>query len=301
MRPTTFAIIGAGRVGRTLGRLLAVHGLVPGGISCRSLRSARRAVAFIGRGRPTTSNAAAADSASLVIIATPDRTIAPLARKLAAARIPWEGKILAHTSGALSSSVLTPLARRGARTASLHPLASIADPTSGLARLRGIPFAIEGELRAVRVLTRLVVTLGGVPFSIPRTGKALYHLIACLVSNDLVALVSFGLAAARKLGLSEREAIRLYLPLVRGTVENIERLGPVKALTGPVSRGDLGTLRLHARALRALPLDLREVHRTLALRSAVLALKARTITPDLATCLERMLGPSAGKDGSLIR
>ena len=82
----------------------------------------------------------------------------------------------------------------------------------------------------------------------------------------------------------------LYLPLVRGTVENVARLGPAKALTGPVSRGDASTLRLHGEALRALPSDLRKVHRLLALRSTSLALEAGTITPETAAILERLLG-----------
>ena len=238
----------------------------------------------------TPRDARAAEGAALVLIATPDRAIAPLARELAAGGGRWTGKVAAHTSGALSSSALEPLRRRGARIATLHPLASIADPRPGLTSFNGTPFAIEGDPEAVRLLRRLVLDLGGVPVTIPREAKALYHLIACLVSNDLVALLSFGLGAARGLGLSEKEAIRLYLPLVHGTVENVRRLGPVKALTGPVSRGDVTTLRLHAEVLRSLPADLRKLHRLLSLRSTALALEARTITPDVAMRLARLLG-----------
>jgi predicted short-subunit dehydrogenase-like oxidoreductase (DUF2520 family) len=125
--------------------------------------------------------------------------------------------------------------------------------------------------------------------TIPRQAKVLYHLIACLMSNDLVALLSIGIDTARGLGLGRREAARLYLPLVRGTVENVARLGPVKALTGPVSRGDVTTLRLHSEALRALPSDLRRLHRILALRSTALALEAGTIDPEMAVRLARLL------------
>jgi predicted short-subunit dehydrogenase-like oxidoreductase (DUF2520 family) len=290
MTSGSFAILGAGRLGRTLGRLLARRGHTPLGISCRTLRSARSAVAFIGAGRPTTSNTKAAAGSSLVLIATPDRVIAPLARELADSGLPWRGRVVAHTSGALASGALEPLRRRGAQVASLHPLASIADPREGFRRFHGIPFAIEGDPKAVRALRRLVESLGGVPITIPRQAKALYHLVACLLSNDLVALLSFGLDAARALGLSRREAIRLYLPLVRGTVDNVDRLGPVKALTGPVSRGDVETLRLHGEALRTLSADFRRLHRLLALRSSTLALEARTITPEVAARLARLLG-----------
>jgi predicted short-subunit dehydrogenase-like oxidoreductase (DUF2520 family) len=173
--------------------------------------------------------------------------------------------------------------------ASIHPLASIA-----LARpdadFHGTPFAIEGDVRAVRVLRRLVLDMGGLPVTIPREAKALYHLIACVLSNDLVAFLASGFEAARGLGLGTRQAARLYLPLVRGTVENVSRLGPARGLTGPISRGDIPTLRLHAEALRTLPADVRRLHRILALRAVRLALQARTITPEVAARIARLLG-----------
>jgi predicted short-subunit dehydrogenase-like oxidoreductase (DUF2520 family) len=284
----SFSILGAGRIGRVLGRLLVARGYRPVGISSRTLRGARQAAAFIGGGEPTVSNTRAAAGAGLVLITTPDGAIAPLARRLAEAPMPWRRTIVAHTSGALSSSALEPLARKGARVASIHPLASIPDPR-GLERLDGVPFAIEGGPGAVPVLRRLVQGLGGVPITIPRRAKVLYHLIAVLMSNDLVALLSLGIETARGLGLSRREAARLYLPLVRGTVENVARLGPVKALTGPVSRGDVTTLRLHGEALRTLPPELRRLHRTLSLRATALAVEARTITPETASRVAKLL------------
>ncbi len=97
MRATTFSVLGAGRLGRTLGRLLARRGLVPVGISCRTLRSARQAVAFIGGGRATISNPKAAAGAALLIIATPDRVIASLSRELAESGLPWRGTVVTHT------------------------------------------------------------------------------------------------------------------------------------------------------------------------------------------------------------
>jgi predicted short-subunit dehydrogenase-like oxidoreductase (DUF2520 family) len=289
MSEKSFTILGAGRLGRTLGRLLVAQGYAPAGLTARTLRSAHQAASFIGGGEPSTSNARAAAKGALVLITTPDGAIAPLARELASARLSWSRRIIAHTSGALSSSALEPLARQGARTASIHPLASIAEPRSGPENLKGTPFAVEGDAAAVAALRRLVQSFGGIPVTIPRQAKVLYHLVACLLSNDLVALLSIGLDTARGLGLSRKEAARLYLPLVRGTMENVARLGPVKALTGPVSRGDTTTLRLHGEVLRTLPPDLRRLHRILALRSTALALEARTIAPETAVQLARLL------------
>src|SRR2546422_2233634 len=284
-----FAILGAGRLGRTLGRLLALRNYPPGGLSCRTLRSARQASAFIGGGTPTTSNPQAATRAPLVLIATPDREIVPVARELAGARLAWTGRIVAHTSGALSSLALAPLKSRGASVASIHPLASVAAPRPDV-EFRGTPFAIEGAPKAVRVLRGMVLDIGGLPVTIPREAKALYHLIACILSNDLVAFLACGFERDMGLGLGPRQAARLYLPLIRGTVENVAGLGPVKALTGPISRGDIATLRLHTEALRTLPADVRRLHRILALRSTDLALRARTITPELAARTARLLG-----------
>lgn len=284
-----FAILGAGRMGRALGRLLAQHGLKPTGVTAQTLRSARQAAAFIGGGEPGLSNPRAVAGASLIFIATPDRVIPFLADELAESNLRWGRRVVAHTSGALSSIALEPLRRRGAQVASIHPLVSIADPRVGLRDPAGIPFAIEGDPRAVRRLRRLVVSFRGMPVTIPQEAKALYHLIAVLMSNDLVALLSTGLETARSLGLSERQALRLYMPLVRGTVDNVDRLGAAKALTGPVSRGDANTLRLHAEVLRTLPAEFRKLHRLLGVQSTDLALRARTITPEVATRLIRLL------------
>src|SRR5712692_8532984 len=135
-----FSILGAGRLGRSLGRLLARRGLVPGGISCRTLRSARQATAFIGGGQPAVSNPKAAAGSALVVIATPDRAIVSVARELAESGTRWKGRIVAHTSGALASTALEVVRSRGALVASLHPLASIADPKGGFRRFQGVPF-----------------------------------------------------------------------------------------------------------------------------------------------------------------
>src|SRR5213594_1313149 len=146
-----FAVIGAGRLGRTLGRLLLRRGYAPTGLSCRSLRSARQARAFIGAGEPTTSTTQAAARAQLVLMATPDREIAAVARELARMRLSWTGRVVAHTSGAVSSEALEPLRQRGALVASLHPLVSIAAAHPDL-EFHGTPFAVEGNPRAVRIL-----------------------------------------------------------------------------------------------------------------------------------------------------
>lgn len=287
MKPT-FAIIGAGRTGRALGRMLHQQGFLAGGIACQTLSSARQAVNFIGGGTPTASPVDAVGGAGLILIATPDRVIAPLARTLAGSGIAWRNRTVFHVSGALSSAALEPVSRRGAMVASLHPLASIPDPRA-LPHLQGTPCAVEGDPRAVRALRRLAASLGGVPITIPRQAKALYHFIACLLSNDFVAFLDQAFEAARGLGLTGRQASRLYMPLIRGTLANVDRLGTVRALTGPVSRGDRQTLRLHGEALRTLPPELRRLHRTLALRSVDLALQAKTVSPESAADLVRLL------------
>src|SRR5207245_3368461 len=106
---------------------------------------------------------------------------------------------------ALSSAALAPLQGRGASVASIHPLASVAAPRPDV-EFRGTPFAIEGAPKAVRLLRRMVLDIGGLPVTIPREAKSLYPLIACFLSNDLVAFLACGFDGAKGLGLGPRQA-----------------------------------------------------------------------------------------------
>lgn len=272
----TVALVGAGRLGTALGILLARSGYPIGGVVCRSPARAREAVALIGAGTPHTDPAAGAQGAGVIIISVPDRALAGVARAIAAGCRLARGVLLAHTSGAHSAAVLRVPGTEGARLLSLHPIQTVADPRRGAERLRGAAFGIEGDEEALDLGEALVRDLGGVPLRIKPGRKALYHAAACVASNYLVALVDAALALYRLAGIEEEAALRALRPLMEGAIENAARLGPARALTGPIERGDVETVQAHLAALAAAGADrarLEGLYRTLGL--SALALVAR--------------------------
>ena len=196
------------------------------------------------------------DEVDVVILAVPDDALAEVARALDATGSVGERHTVLHLSGVLGAGVLGPLRSSGAAVGSLHPLQSLSDPMSAPERLRGAAAAIEGETRAMGVAAELARAVGLIPVGVPSRAKPLYHAAAVFASNYLVAVA----ATARRLlvtaGVPEDDAWRLLVPLIRGTVENMILQGPEEALTGPVARGDVETIRRHLHALPNVEADL---------------------------------------------
>jgi predicted short-subunit dehydrogenase-like oxidoreductase (DUF2520 family) len=187
-----------------------------------------------------------------VILSMRDGEIARAAADLADRRAVAPGALVVHLAGAVPSAALAPLRAEGARTASLHPLQTFASEArggSGSAPLRGVWWFHEGDAR--RECAALVRRLGGRLRSIDPGRKALYHAAAVAASNYLVAVEDLAARMAVAAGLPPGDALRALLPLVKGTVRNLERQGLPAALTGPVARGDAATVARHRRALRA--------------------------------------------------
>ncbi len=270
------AIIGAGRVGGALGRLLAEAGYEVTALVARSRESAERASAFVGAGRALTDPAEAATTADIVIIATPDGAIRPVCEEIAD-RGGLRGKpTVVHVSGAHSLDLLDAAKAAGAPRAVLHPLQSVPGMEQGLANLRGSFFRIEADPESLEVARELVTAIGGMELELRRwtsddTSAALYHAGAVAVSNYLVALVDYGLRLYEALGAGREEALEAVLPLIRGTLANIEKLGPTRALTGPIARGDVETVRRHVAALRERAPELLALYRELARHTTVIA------------------------------
>ncbi len=182
---------------------------------------------------------------TIVILAVPDSALPQVAHDLAASGPAPPGCSALHLSGALSTDVLAPLHARGYSTGSLHPLQSIADPWTAGDRLVGSGFAVAGEPAAIGAARRLVLSLGGRPLVIPPMFRPLYHAAATLASNAVVALLAASVRMLGEAGISEDDAVHSLVPLMRGTLDNLEQLGPAAALTGPIARGDADTVRLH--------------------------------------------------------
>ena len=248
------------------------------------LRSAKKAAALV-RGRPLSLKASELDrlpASKIILIATPDDQIARTATKLASSRIySPKNRVVLHTSGALSSSVLKPLASLGFHVGSLHPLVSVSDPETGQKRLRGAFYCIEGDFIATRTARALVKDLGGRSFKIPSENKPLYHAAAVMASGHVLALYDLASDMLVHCGLKRAEARRILLPLLESTVSNLSQADPSRALTGTFARGDIATVRRHLEALSKDGLtQALEIYRLLGSRSLELAVR-RGLEPKL--------------------
>ncbi len=273
-RPT-LNIIGAGKVGRTLGQLWC-HTQVfsVGGVMTRTPGSADAAVRFIGAGSAVPS-LDALEPADAYLISVPDREIGPVAAALAA-RPSLPGKALAfHCSGALGSDELAPLAVRGWSVASAHPALSFADPARAVTQFSGCLCGIEGDPSARATLEAAFTAIGARCFALDADRKLLYHAGSVFASNFTTVLLDVALRAYRESGLDDGTAMALLEPLVRNAIDNSLRLGPAAALTGPAARGDTALVSRQAAALDQWDGTAAEAYRSLSAMAAGLAARAR--------------------------
>jgi predicted short-subunit dehydrogenase-like oxidoreductase (DUF2520 family) len=184
-----------------------------------------------------------------VIFAVPDETLPEISMALAAHGEAPAGCAAFHLSGALGTDPLAPLMEQGYSVGTLHPLQSLADPVLGAEQIKGIYFAVSGEPAAIVAARRILDPIGGSAVTVPVARRPLYHAAAVFASNYLAGLIAAAGRLMAQAGVPEDEALRAIMPLARGSLENLDRLGPVRALTGPVSRGDVETVRLHLRTL----------------------------------------------------
>jgi predicted short-subunit dehydrogenase-like oxidoreductase (DUF2520 family) len=278
--PPVVAIVGAGRVGRVLGRRLRERGWRIGPVVTRSMRSARIARRYIGSGTPQAGLSEVVLAADLILIATPDRLIAETAAALAglggtnsfrgarqtraakrAGGSEWQGKIVLHTSGALGSEALEPLALCGAAVGSLHPLQTFSGRTAP--SLSGNTCTVEGSAAAVRMARRVCRDLGCIPVVLPRRRKSAYHAAAVLSAGHVLGVMEAAVRMLVAVGFPRKRAVHALLLLTRQTLANYERLGARAAWTGPLSRDDFGVIERHLQALQRFPREYREAYAAL--------------------------------------
>jgi len=266
------AIVGAGNLGTALAVSLRRAGYAIESVIARrrgaSLKNAQGLAKQVGA---VASVGPAADARAEVIwFCVPDGEIARAARAFAA-KGKWKGKIVLHSSGALSSDELDALRRRGASVASVHPMMTfVKDSRPSLA---GVPFAIEGDAAAVRVARRIVNDLAGNAYPIGKKDKAAYHAWGAFASPLFTALLATGEQVAAIAGVSHQEARRRIIPILLQTLANYAAFGAAGAFSGPIVRGDVDTVRRHLRALSAAA-PAREVYSALA-RAALRYLPAK--------------------------
>lgn len=248
--PKTFNIIGCGNVGRVLARLWSANGtFAVQDVLNRSMESSRQAVSFIGAGRPI-DDYADLRPADVYLIGTPDDDIAACCEALARTGLLRKGNVVFHCSGALPSGALRSASQGGASIASIHPIRSFAAPEQVARNFAGTFCGTEGDRIALELLNRSFSAIGAQPVTIDANFKSIYHAAAVFASNYLVTLLDVALEAYVKSGIPRDTALTLMEPLVRGTIDNVFRLGPTEALTGPIARGDIMTAVRQYRAVR---------------------------------------------------
>lgn len=258
--------IGAGTVANTLAVALSDKGCPVVAISSRSCRSAEKLARLIKDCRACSNNQEVADNAELVFITTPDDIIAPVA-----ARLKWRpGQSVVHCSGTYSTDILAPARKAGACVGGFHPLQTFASLRQE--NLPGITFALEAEEPLLVTLKEMATILDGSWIEIKAGDKVLYHTAAVFACNYLVTLVKTATDLWQSFNIPPEQAIRALLPLMKGTISNIESIGIPQCLTGPIARGDCGTIKKHLDALQKAAPELTRTYRELGLKTIPIAL-----------------------------
>ena len=283
------AIIGAGTVGTALGCLLRQGGYSVVCVASRTLESADKARRFIGEGEAATDLATISRRANIVFITTSDSAIQEVCIKIASAGGFNPGAIVFHTCGALSSEILDAARDSGAYVASLHPLQSLANVQEAVKNLPGSYFSIEGDEVALSAARKVIAVLNGEEISLEFGKKALYHAGAAVSSNFLVATVSFALELFEAAGISRKDSLHALMPLINGTVKNIETIGIPFALTGPISRGDIGIVEDHLKAISKESPGLLGLYAELGRQTVKVALEKGTLKEDAADRINSLL------------
>jgi predicted short-subunit dehydrogenase-like oxidoreductase (DUF2520 family) len=251
----TVSIVGGGRVGRALGRRLHELGWRVGGVTGRSISTARAAVRAIGAGQPLDAPTHQILNSRVVLIATPDGAIEEVAKNLA--RLggkEWCGKVALHTSGSLDSSVLQPLANLGAATGSMHPMQTFSN--QNIPELANCIFGIDGCPAALQAARKMIHQMGGVAVRLSGANKAAYHAAGTFACVYVLALMETATRLLMTQGFKRRQAMRALLPLTRQTLDNFESVGPL-------SRGDFSTIERHVKALADFEPEYLEAYKSL--------------------------------------
>ncbi|MBM0275629.1 Rossmann-like and DUF2520 domain-containing protein [Micromonospora tarensis] len=288
-RLLTVGVVGAGRVGAVLGAALAAAGHRVVAVSGNSGASRARLALLLPEVPRRPAVAVAHAAADLLLIAVPDDRLADVVADLAEQGGLRPGQVVAHTSGAHGLAVLGAAVAAGARPLALHPAMTFTGTPDDLARLDGISYGVTAPAELRPLAARLVADLGGVPEWVAESDRPLYHAALAHGANHLVTLVNEATDRLRDAGVSRPE--KVLAPLLRAALENALSLGD-DALTGPVSRGDAGTVRRHLARLTATAPESVPAYLALARRTADRAIAAGRLRPVDAQSLLGVLADS---------
>jgi predicted short-subunit dehydrogenase-like oxidoreductase (DUF2520 family) len=277
--------IGAGTVGTALAVLLSQKGYEFIGASRRSPKSIGKSARIVSNLHLLDSNQEVADKADLTFITTSDDAIATVV-----SQVKWtSGRSVVHCSGADSTDILESARKSGARVGAFHPLQTFASVKQAIENIPGSTFAIEAEEPLLTTLKDMAETLGGRWIRLQAGDKVAYHAAAVFASNYLVTLVKMSTDLWQTFAIPADQATKALLPLLHGTLNNIENVGIPQCLTGPIARGDAGTINKHLKILRAKVPSLLSPYQELGLQTVPIALAKGRINEKQASELDTIL------------
>jgi predicted short-subunit dehydrogenase-like oxidoreductase (DUF2520 family) len=289
--PPVIGIVGAGAVGTALGVALSRAGWPIHAVASRDATRRERFRSLVEVNRVFVDPEPLIEEVELIVLAVPDDAVAPLARTLRM----YSGQAMIHTSGALGADVLGPAMAAGTQVGSFHPLVAFADTERAVAALRGATIAIEADDQLAANLAAMAEAIGATPVRLAPGAKAAYHAAAVLAAGGFVALLDAIAELGRVAGLDETGSLAIYGQLIEGTLANARALGIAAALTGPITRGDSGTLGAHLEALRAHAPRAMDLYVAAARREIDLAEGRGVLAPEVAGSMRATL------DGALAR
>ena len=278
-------LIGAGTVGTALAVRLSSKGYQVVAVSSRSQTSSRKLAEAISGCRAFNNNQDIADASELVFITTPDDAITSVV-----SQIQWHaGQSVVHCSGADSTDILEPAKKLGAQIGVFHPLQTFASVKQAIENMPGSTFALEAEEPLLNTLKDMATALDGHWVELKASDKVVYHAAAVIACNYLVTLVKLASDLWQTFNIPPNQATQALLPLLRGTINNIDAVGIPQCLTGPIARGDTGTINKHLDALRKTAPALLSTYRELGLQTIPIALAKGKINQHQAGELEAIL------------
>ena len=287
-----FSIVGCGRVGVTLARILKEKGYPLLGVSSKTRESVDNAANLLGADLASLAPGDVTREADLVFITTPDDVIEPVCREIADDQGFKEGSIVLHCSGSQPSTILSAAGRCKAVIGSIHPLQSIAAITLDSNPFDGIIAAVEGEPRAVEIGKQISGDIGSTCIEIKTQAKSLYHASAVVASNYLVTLIDAACKLMACSGVDPKSGYQVLKPLLKGSFDNIDRMGIPDALTGPIARGDHNVVKTHLEEIEAQAPELLAFYKTLGDYTIDISLAKKGITAEAAREFREMLAPA---------
>jgi predicted short-subunit dehydrogenase-like oxidoreductase (DUF2520 family) len=277
--------IGAGKVGTALAVLLNRKGYTVAGVYDLNRSAAERLAALVSGCRVMDNSQPVADVAELTFITTPDSAI-----EQAVSQVKWtQGKSVVHCSGADSTDILEYARKSDAMVGGFHPLQTFAGLQQAIENIPDSTFVIEAEEPLLTTLKEMADLLGGSWIKLEAGDKAAYHAAAVFASNYLVTLVKMAADLWQTFSIPSDQATKALIPLMRGTLHNIETIGLPQCLTGPIARGDAGTIHKHLNEIRAKAPGLLFPYKELGLQTIPIALAKGNINKQQAKEMELLL------------